>query len=88
MTSSERPPVPPAPSYRAERLLGIRRTLLVVLGLNLAVAIAKLAYGLWTGSIAMSADGVQSMLDGLSNVVGLLSRLRGAAARRGTPFRA
>jgi cation diffusion facilitator family transporter len=44
-----------------------------VLGLNLAVAIAKLAYGLWTGSIAMSADGVQSMLDGLSNVVGLLS---------------
>jgi cation diffusion facilitator family transporter len=54
-------------------LLGIRRTLLVVLGLNLAVAIAKLGYGLWTGSIAMSADGVQSMLDGLSNVVGLLS---------------
>jgi len=55
------------------RLRGVRQTLLVVLGLNLAVAIAKLGYGLWSGSIAMSADGVQSLLDGLSNVVGLIT---------------
>lgn len=58
---------------RTQRLHGVRRTLLVVLGLNLAVASVKLGYGLWSGSIAMSADGVQSLLDGLSNVVGLIS---------------
>lgn len=58
---------------RAQRLHGIRRTLIIVLLLNLAVAFAKLGYGLWTGSIAMRADGVQSLLDGLSNVVGLAS---------------
>jgi cation diffusion facilitator family transporter len=58
---------------RTQRLRGVRQTLLIVLGLNLAVAFAKLGYGLWSGSVAMSADGVQSLLDGLSNVVGLIS---------------
>ncbi len=63
----------PAGLQRTQRLHGIRQTLWVVLGLNLAVAVAKLGYGLWSDSIAMSADGVQSLLDGLSNVVGLIS---------------
>jgi cation diffusion facilitator family transporter len=58
---------------RAERLHGIRRVLIIVLLLNLAVAFAKLGYGAWTGSIAMRADGVQSFLDGLANVVGLVA---------------
>ena len=57
---------------RAERTRGIRRVLVVVLVLNLAVAAAKLGYGLVSGSVAMSADGVQSLLDGLANVVGLV----------------
>jgi cation diffusion facilitator family transporter len=57
---------------RAVRARAIRRVLLVVLGLNLAVAAAKLGYGLASGSVAMSADGVQSLLDGLANVVGLI----------------
>ena len=78
-------PVPPAPSQdeeraarrrleqqRTERTRGIRRVLLVVLGLNLAVAGAKLGYGLVSGSVAMSADGLQSLLDGLANLVGLV----------------
>ncbi|MBA2469569.1 MAG: cation transporter [Chloroflexia bacterium] len=47
--------------------------MLTVLALNLLVAFAKLGYGLKSGSVAMSADGAQSLLDGLSNVVGLVS---------------
>jgi cation diffusion facilitator family transporter len=58
---------------RTERTNGIRRVLLLVLALNLLVAFAKIGYGLKSGSVAMSADGAQSLLDGLSNVVGLVS---------------
>jgi cation diffusion facilitator family transporter len=58
---------------RTERTNGIKRVLLTVLLLNLLVAFAKLGYGLTSGSVAMSADGAQSLLDGLSNVVGLIS---------------
>jgi cation diffusion facilitator family transporter len=50
----------------------VRRTLWIVLGLNLAVAGAKLGYGLFTGSVAMTADGFHSMFDGASNIIGLL----------------
>jgi len=57
---------------RVARTRAIRRVLWVVLGLNLAVAGIKLGYGLATGSVAMSGDGVQSLLDGLANVVGLV----------------
>ncbi len=48
------------------------RVLWTVLGLNLTVAAAKLAYGQFVGSVAMSADGFHSLFDGLSNVVGLV----------------
>ena len=57
---------------RATRAGAIRRVLLAVLGLNLVVAGAKLGYGAVSGSVAMSADGVQSLLDALANVVGLV----------------
>jgi cation diffusion facilitator family transporter len=50
----------------------IRRVLWVVLVLNIAVALAKLLYGLFSESVAMQADGVHSMFDGASNVVGLI----------------
>jgi len=58
---------------RTERTNSIRRVLLTVLALNLVVAFVKLGFGLRSGSVAMSADGAQSLLDGLSNVVGLVS---------------
>jgi cation diffusion facilitator family transporter len=58
--------------WRATRTGAIRRVLLTVLGLNLVVAAAKLGYGAVSGSVAMSADGFQSLLDGLANVVGLV----------------
>jgi len=60
-----------APSS-ARRTAKIRQTLVVVLVLNLAVAFAKLAYGLISGSLSMTADGFHSLLDGSANVVGLI----------------
>lgn len=49
----------------------IRYILSVVLVLNLTVAGAKLGYGFISGSVAMSADGFHSLLDGFANVVGI-----------------
>lgn len=55
-----------------ERVRSVRRVLWGILGLNLLVAFAKLAYGLATGSVAMTADGFHSLFDGTSNVVGIV----------------
>lgn len=55
-----------------ERHRHIRRVLWVVLALNLAVAVAKLAYGSLSHSAAMEADGFHSLFDGASNVIGLV----------------
>lgn len=51
----------------------VRFVLIAVLVLNLAVAAAKIIGGLAIGSLAMSADGFQSVLDGAANVVGLIA---------------
>jgi cation diffusion facilitator family transporter len=50
----------------------IRRVLWVVLGLNIAVALGKLSYGVYSHSVAMQADGIHSLFDGASNIVGLI----------------
>jgi cation diffusion facilitator family transporter len=50
----------------------IRRILAVVLLLNLLVAGAKLGYGFVSGSVAMTADGFNSLLDGVANVIGIV----------------
>ena len=50
----------------------IQRVLLVTLGLNAGVAVAKLVVGSMAGSIALWADGLHSTLDGSSNVVALI----------------
>jgi cation diffusion facilitator family transporter len=63
----------------AERLAGIARVMWVILGLNLVVALAKLAYGYRSGAIAITADGIHSLLDSASNVIGLIGV---AVARR------
>jgi len=55
-----------------DRFVSVRRVLWRVLWLNLLVAGAKLAYGLLTGAISMIADGIHSLLDSSSNVIGLL----------------
>ena len=63
----------------SRRLDRIARVLWWILWLNLAVALAKLLYGWRSGAIAMTADGVHSLLDASSNVVGLVGV---AVARR------
>jgi cation diffusion facilitator family transporter len=55
-----------------ERERGVRRVLVGVLVLNLLVAGAKIAFGVVSGSLAMTADGFHSLLDGFSNVVALV----------------
>lgn len=67
------PPRRPLPRVTTqEREHGIRFVLLVVLALNLAVALAKIGFGLFSGSLAITADGFHSMLDALANVVALV----------------
>ncbi len=55
-----------------QRFIAIRRVLWQVLALNLLVALAKLIYGVMTGAISMVADGIHSMLDSSSNIIGLV----------------
>jgi cation diffusion facilitator family transporter len=59
-------------SEPSDRNRQIRFILVVVLAINLVVAAAKLGYGLYTSSVAMTADGVHSLLDAFANVVGLV----------------
>lgn len=60
-------PVPPA-----GRTAEVRRVLAIILVLNLAVAAAKIAFGLLSGSLAIAADGFHSVLDASGNVVALI----------------
>jgi len=50
---------------------GVRRVLLITLGLNLFVAIAKIVVGRWSRSRAMEADGYHSLVDSSNNLIGL-----------------
>jgi len=50
----------------------VRKVLVFTLILNSVVALAKILYGYFTNSIAMTSDGFHSFFDGISNVVGLV----------------
>lgn len=50
----------------------IRNVLLIVLGINLCVAFARMGFGYWIHSSSMIADGIHALSDGFSNVIGLL----------------
>ncbi len=50
----------------------VRRVLIITLVLNELVAVAKIGWGYTTGSIGMLSDGLHSLFDGVSNVVGLV----------------
>src|SRR5690606_8353315 len=77
----------PAPMDEAERNRQVRRVLLGVLVLNLVVFAAKLAYGLWSGSLAISSDAVHSMTDAGANVIGIVVlRLAAAPPDAGHPY--
>lgn len=55
-----------------QRRQAIARILWITLGLNVLVAVAKLVFGRLSGSLAITADGLHSLLDGSSNVIGLV----------------
>ncbi len=50
----------------------VRRVLLVVLGLNVAVAVAKVAAGWRANAISLVGDGAHSVIDAANNVVALV----------------
>ena len=50
----------------------VKRVLLGVLVLNLAVALSKLVYGWYTNSLSMVSDGFHSLFDATSNVIGVV----------------
>ncbi len=60
----------PLPQARAQR---VRRVLLWILVANWAIAAAKTAVGLGSGSASVPADGLHSFIDGASNILGLLA---------------
>ena len=56
----------------AARAHAVRRVLWLVLAFNLAVTAVKIGLGLYTGALAVVADGFHSLVDSTSNLVGLL----------------
>lgn len=56
----------------AARYRDVSRVLVTVLLLNLLVALAKLAYGMYSGSVSILSDGFHSLTDTASNITGLV----------------
>lgn len=50
----------------------VQRVLLITLVLNLIVALSKIALGVMTGALAITADGFHSLTDGAGNIAGLV----------------
>ncbi len=55
-----------------ETFRGIRKVLWITMGLNLMATAAKLIVGYLTGSLSLIADGLDSVFDSASNVIGLV----------------
>ncbi len=51
----------------------VRRTLILILILNIAVAVLKAVFGLLAGSVSMVADALHSTFDSSSNIVGIVA---------------
>ncbi len=50
----------------------VRKVLIIILVLNIAVALVKVLYGWYSNSLSMMTDGFHSFFDGTSNVVGII----------------
>jgi cation diffusion facilitator family transporter len=50
----------------------VKRILIIIFVINIAVALAKGIYGLLTNSLSMTADGLHSLFDSTSNIVGII----------------
>ena len=51
----------------------IQQVLIVTFLLNLLATAAKLSVGLWSGTLSLVADGLDTLFDGLSNVIGVIA---------------
>jgi cation diffusion facilitator family transporter len=51
----------------------VQRVLMLTLALNLAVALGKIVLGIFTGALAITADGFHSITDSAGNVAGLVA---------------
>lgn len=51
----------------------VRRVFVLTLGLNLCIAFGKIALGMATGALAITADGLHSLTDSASNVTGIIA---------------
>jgi cation diffusion facilitator family transporter len=72
VTTERLAPSPELPTPARDRYSAVARVLLRVLFLNLAVALAKIAFGYATGAISILSDGFHSLTDAASNVVGMV----------------
>lgn len=70
--------ITPSPRAEGQTVAAVQQVFLVTLLLNLGVAAGKIAIGLMSGALAITADGFHSLVDALGNVVGLVA-LRFAA---------
>jgi cation diffusion facilitator family transporter len=69
------------------RFQEVSRVLLRILFLNLLVALAKIVLGLATGAVSILSDGLHSLTDGASNVVGMVGvRIAGRPADANHPY--
>lgn len=50
----------------------VRRILIIIFALNLVVALAKGGWGFYTSSLSMTSDGLHSLFDASSNIIGLV----------------
>jgi cation diffusion facilitator family transporter len=74
-------------SYVEGRSRGVARVLLRVLFLNLGVAAAKLTFGYATGAVSIISDGVHSLTDSASNIMGLIGlRIAGKPPDANHPY--
>jgi len=70
-----------------DNISGIRRVLWVTMGLNIIATVAKLAVGFLTGSLSLIADGLDSVFDAASNVIGLVGiRVASRPADQNHPY--
>jgi cation diffusion facilitator family transporter len=51
----------------------IQRVLVITFILNLLATAAKLSIGIWTGTLSLIADGLDTLFDGISNVIGMVA---------------
>jgi cation diffusion facilitator family transporter len=71
----------------ARNYTGIQRVLVITFILHLLATAAKLGVGFWTGALSLIADGLDTLFDGVANIVGLIAiRLSSRPPDREHPY--